>query len=494
MINIDFSQPRRQSVKGLLLIFIQEGKRAVQLFWPVILPVLISKQSDKKLMVIGWIVLAGVVLTLIHTILYFRKFRFHIEGDLFILRKGYLNRKMLTIPLDRIQNVNTNQSVLQQLLEVMSVEIDTAGSAKKELKIHALTKPVATQLALQLSSHLAIQQDGNNNADPAPMSEEVQILKLSTRDLLRIGISQNHLRTAVILFLFGMQFFNRVQEYFEERAKEYAEEAMLYLSQSGWAILASLILFFVLISFLYSMLRTLILFYDLRFMKLNESYRIVSGLLNRKNVLIPFRKIQQIDWETGPIKKLFGIYLVNIRQATSDLAVKTKLVEIPGCLTQHIEQLREDLFGSDQLSSKAIIPSNKVYFRRHWLYYGWLPAVLISPVLFLDWKYIFPIVVWILFMFIISRLTQRKSYFQISEDQIRVSSGAISHKFKQMEFHKVQHVEFSQSIFLKKRRVASLRIGNASGFIRIPFIDEKIARTLHDYLLYYAETSGRFWM
>ena len=113
MINIDFSQPRRQSVKGLLLIFIQEGKRAVQLFWPVILPVLISKQSDKKLMVIGWIVLAGVVLTLIHTILYFRKFRFHIEGDLFILRKGYLNRKMLTIPLDRIQNVNTNQSVLQ---------------------------------------------------------------------------------------------------------------------------------------------------------------------------------------------------------------------------------------------------------------------------------------------------------------------------------------------------------------------------------------------
>lgn len=75
-----------------------------------------------------------------------------------------------------------------------------------------------------------------------------------------------------------------------------------------------------------------------------------------------------------------------------------------------------------------------------------------------------------------------------------VVPGAISHKFKQMEFDKVQNVEFIQSIFNKKTGIASLKIGNASGSIRIPFIDEKIARTLYDYLLYYAETSKKAWM
>ncbi len=494
MNKIDFNQPRRQSIKGLVLIFFQEGKRGIKIFWPAIVPVLLTKDLNNKLLIVGLILLGGLILTLLHAILYFRKFKFHIENQQFILRKGYLNRKVLNIPLDRIQNVNTNQSVLQQFLNVMTVEIDTAGSAKKELKIHALSKSIAVELALNLSSHLEASQTDNSDTKKDSNSDEEEILRLGNRDLLKIGISQNHLRTAFFIFLFGLQFLNKLQEYFEDKADEYARELWLFLSQSGWAVIGILVLFFILISFLYSMIRTLILFYDLRFLKLNKSYRIVSGLLNRRNLLIPFRKIQQIDWETGPIKKLFGIYRVNIRQATSDLAAKSKLIELPGCLISHIELLKEDLFGSDHLKNQPVIHSSRVYFRRNWFYFGWLPAVLISPVFLFEWLYVFPVLLWILLMFLYSRFTLRKSYFQISNDQIRVSSGAISHKFKQMEFHKVQHLEFRQSIFHKKQGVASLKIGNASGFIKIPFIDEKIAKTIHDYLLYYAETSEKFWM
>jgi putative membrane protein len=375
----------------------------------------------------------------------------------------------------------------------MSVEIDTAGSAKKELKIHALSKTVAVDLALELSSHLETKQKTEEEIKQEAPAEK-QILKLSKRDLLKIGISQNHFKTAAIIFLFGFQFFNQLKDNFEEKTEEYAKEAWTILSQSGIAVIGFLIVFFILISFLYSMIRTLVLFYDLRFIKLNLSYRIVSGLLNRKNILVPFRKIQQIDWETGPIKKIFGIYRVNIRQATSELATKTKLIEIPGCLLSHIELLKEDLFGSDKLKEQPVINSSKVYFRRNWLYFGWLPAILISPVFLFGWIYVVPILLWIFLMYFHSKLTLKKSYFQINNDQIRVSSGAISHKFKQMEFHKVQHLEYRQSIFHKKRGVASLKIGNAAGFIMIPYIDEKIAKSVYDYLLYYSETSEEYWM
>ena len=70
MTMIDFSQPMRQSVKGLFLIFIQEGKKVIKIFWPVIVPVLLKKGSHDKLLVIGLILLAGILLTLIHAILY----------------------------------------------------------------------------------------------------------------------------------------------------------------------------------------------------------------------------------------------------------------------------------------------------------------------------------------------------------------------------------------------------------------------------------------
>lgn len=494
MNRIDFSRPRRQSVKGLMLIFLQEGRKSIKSLWPFVVGIILTRHSEQKLLFVGIFLTLLFILLIIHSLLYYQAFRFHIDNQNFILKKGYLNRKTLTIPIDRIQNVNTNQSLLQQLLGVMSVEIDTAGTSKTELKIHALSKNVATQLAMELSRYIEVKPSDHLEDVHPPMPEERLVLRLTNRDLLRIGISQNHFRTALFIFIFGVQFYNQVKEYFKEKAEQYAQEAFEYISQSGWAIITSMVLFFVIISFAYSMVQTLILHYDLRFFKLNRSYRIVSGLLNRKNILIPFRKIQQLNWETNPLRRLFGIYRVTIPQATGGVDLTPSMRAVPGCRNQHIEELKSDLFGPDTLTEQPLIHSSPVYFRRTWLYLGWAPAVLFSPLLLLDWRNLFLQIGWIVFMLIYSRLTLRKSYFQVNPDQIRVSSGAISHKIKQMEFHKVQHLIFTQSLFLKRLGVASLEIGNASGKIKIPYIDETIARALYDYLLYYAQTSNRKWM
>lgn len=444
---------------------------------------------------LGLILLGAVILLLIHAILYYRAYKFHVDKDKFVLNKGYIKRKILTIPIERIQNVKTSQSVLQQFLKVMSIEIDTAGTAKKELKIHALNNQMAAQLARELSTHLESHDtlSGETSEEASVQSEET-ILRLSNKDLLKIGLSQNHIKTALLLFALSSQLFYKAEEYFEDRAKEYSEELWQYLSQSGWILIAILASGFILLSFIYSMIRTLVLYYDLRLLRQKNTYRIASGLLTRKNLLIPFNKIQQINWETGPIKKLFGIYRLNIKQASPNVETKAKMAVVPGCLNKHIEQIKTDLFGPDLLIEQQIIHSEKIYFKRNWIFSGWIPFVLISPIYFVQWTVVFPALLWLILSFFYSRLTLKKSYFQVNNDQIRVSSGAISSKFKQMEFHKVQHMEFRQSIFLKKKKVGSLKIGNASGSILLPFIDEDIARSLYDYLLYYAETSKKSWM
>ncbi len=82
----------------------------------------------------------------------------------------------------------------------------------------------------------------------------------------------------------------------------------------------------------------------------------------------------------------------------------------------------------------------------------------------------------------------------MNNEQIRVSSGAISHKWKQMELFKIQAVEFRQTIFQKRRKLASLHLMNASGSMTIPFIDENMAKQIYDYLLYHSEISEKKWM
>jgi putative membrane protein len=152
------------------------------------------------------------------------------------------------------------------------------------------------------------------------------------------------------------------------------------------------------------------------------------------------------------------------------------------------------LFGEDRLSEVSRIYSNIFYFRRLWMLFGWLPVILTTPFFYSQWMFWVGAAIWLLGMAGYSFLVIKKRYFRMNNQQIRISKGAISHKWEQMELHKIQAVEFRQTIFQKRRALASLDLMNASGTITIPYIDEKVAKQIYNYLLYHTEISKESWM
>ncbi len=494
MSKTDLSKPTRQSIKGMALIFVQGIRKSVKIFWPLLLALLLNEKIRENEMIM---ILSGVVIFVLlvaHSILYYLNFYFYLKNDEFILKKGYLRKKILSIPLDRIQSVNTKQNLFQQLLNVVSLEIDTAGSVGKELKIHALDKLFAIELqnVLQLQKPKATAEQEEKGV----LSEEYEkvILKLSPADLLRIGISENHLRTGLIILVFGNQIYQNIADLFKNKAEEYSNEVVDYMANSGWTIVVVFILFFLVASVLFSLFRTLLKYFDFKLIKKNETYRIESGLINKRKVIISHSKVQQLDWETGPLKKIFGIYHLVFKQAVSKQTKKSQLVDAPGCLTKHLKLLRADLFGEEVLVNEPKIYSNNFYFRRLWIISGWIPAIGTVPFFYDTWVFWGAATGWILASAGYSFLILKKRYFRINNEQIRVSQGAISHKWKQMRLFKIQSVEFKQSVFQKRRALASLKLMNAAGTITIPYIDELMAKQIYNYLIYHAETSEKRWM
>jgi putative membrane protein len=63
------------------------------------------------------------------------------ENEEFIINEGILIKQKTIIQLNRIQQVNINQSLIQRLVGVYELDVDTAGSAKKEGQIKALSQP-----------------------------------------------------------------------------------------------------------------------------------------------------------------------------------------------------------------------------------------------------------------------------------------------------------------------------------------------------------------
>ena len=498
MNKIDLTKPTRQSVRGLVLIFLFSARQAVRMFWPIILIYVIQNDFFRNN---GIIIIISIIVTLvllaIHTILFYLNFYFYVEKGEFILKKGYLRKKVLSIPMDRIQSVNTKQNLIQQLLNIVSLEIDTAGTVGKELKIHALELEFAKELQNQLRAgkKKLIESEDQEEIVPEEVKEEL-ILKLSPIDLLKIGISQNHFRAALIIIAFGSQLFQQIKDLFKDKANEYSNEFMDFMSNSGFAIIVFMVIFFLVIAIFFSLFRTLLKYFDFKLLKKEDNYRIESGLINKRNVIVPHNKVQELNWETGPLKQIFGIYHLTFKQAISGQQNRKnqQLVDAPGCLTSHLEMLKTDLFGNDELTDAPKIFSNRYYFRRLWIIYGWIPVLVASPFLYAEILYWIGAFIWILAAAGYCTLILKKRYFRMNEEQIRISKGAISHQWKQMELFKIQAVKFKQTFFQKRRSLASLHLMNAAGTITIPYIDDKLAMQIHNYLLYHTEVSEKKWM
>lgn len=489
----DLTKPTRQALRGILVIFVFEVQKRVRLFWPILLLIFAQKKLLPASITIPMALGIICLLMLVHAILYYLNFYFYIEENQFIIKKGYLRKIVLSIPLERIQSVNTKQNLLQQLLNVYSLEVDTAGSAGKELKIYSLSGSYTEHLTQFLESH---KENANEEKSESisDTNKEVEIIKLSPADLLRIGISQNHLKTGLIILAFVYQIVDQIKDLFQKETDAYSNSVQNIISNSGILIFTGLIIFALAISILATLLFTVIKYYDFKLVKHQQNYRISAGLFNKRKVLLPFSKIQQLNWETGPIKKMFGIFKISFKQAVSKQVQQKQVIDAPGCLEQHIESIRNEVFKGDLPDYSEKIYSHRRYFNLLWFQRGLFPAALATPLYIIEPLWLIVGASWLVISAVYCWMMVRKSYFQFNKSQLIVGKGAINTEWQQSEAFKTQSVDFRQSFFQKRRGLASLRVNNASGQIDIPYIPEDIANKLMNYLLYHVETSNKKWM
>jgi putative membrane protein len=214
--NLDFSEPRRQSSLGIIILFGDTLQSSIRtLIAPFIF--LIIKLRSADIFIVFLVAMAVVFVLAIFSYLRYRNFTFMLDEQKqeFIINQGVLNKTSLTIQLNKIQQVNIRQSLIQQLIGVYSVEIDTAGSEKKEGSISAIDHDTATILKQKLLS-----REGFVGTEVTERST-VPFLKLSTTTLLKVGTTSNYGTSLLLLAGFVFAVFQMIHDY----NKVYADDA-----------------------------------------------------------------------------------------------------------------------------------------------------------------------------------------------------------------------------------------------------------------------------
>ena len=172
-------------------------------------------------------------------------------GDELIIKKGWLKKEVLTIPLQKIQAVHIEQSPLHQLLNIVKLSADTAGSNQTEVTIQALRKPMAEAFG---SACLIIKRKwrkGHRTGNKLPL------FTLSDGDLMKLALSANHLEAFFILLSSAVGAFENIKTVNED----WVDGAAGWMPEGSLPVILFLIISVLMITLLISTTRIFFKFY-----------------------------------------------------------------------------------------------------------------------------------------------------------------------------------------------------------------------------------------
>ena len=105
----------------------------------VVIAVIVALVSDVGLAIIVGAVLIG--LALLYGFVKRMATVYMVSTQRLYIRRGILSKRVQQTRIDRVQNVNTDQSVLERILRVGKVDFDTAGTDDSDFVFRGISHP-----------------------------------------------------------------------------------------------------------------------------------------------------------------------------------------------------------------------------------------------------------------------------------------------------------------------------------------------------------------
>ena len=504
----EFESPQRQSQYAIIFIVLRFLRNILRQTWPIFLAFFLGRGNSTFNFIEMGIAGLGVFGMVISIISYYRYF-YHLTDTELVISHGILQHVKQNIPFERIQSVNFKQSFVHQFFKVTEVEIETAGSEEQETKIDALEIPLAELLRARiLQSKLEIGEGDKDDSEDALIVEERKenILHLAPKDLIRVGLAQNHFRPIGLLlgllatiagysysFDYEDQFFIKT---FFSTIEDFSENLVNFQENVPWVNITIFVVALLILSVLYSIASTFLRHYNLQFWRIGPKFQLVRGLLTKNEFAALDNKIQILNWGQNPFERSLGFYNIQFRQARSGGEGRRQgAFGIPGCQVNHVDFVRESWLGKNAGLFDHYKPISIHFFIRKALYTTIFFVVIgILIILVKDATTLVPLLLVYSLMIWVYWISYKKKTYALNHNELYVGGGIIGFRHALLPYYKVQNLSITQNPYQWRRDLATLVVSTAGGRVQIPYISYNEAQELLDVLTYRVEQSKKPWM
>ncbi len=406
------------------------------------------------------------------------RFTFRATNEELVVTQGVLYKKELTIPFVKVQSVTVNEGVMQRIFGLVSASVDTAGSAATEFQIHGIERSQAESLrrlasrANPAASAPPLDSPATGIANRGHGQGERLLVERSPRDLMVLGLIGNPF--AGFALLAGVAFF----------ADDFANVLGIDLPElddsfapSGRQVVIGVVLSILalVVAWLALSLRNIVVNWNFRLTTRQRGLELSAGLLRRRFQASHISKVQSIGVTNGPLLRRAGFsHAILHTIGTGDFT-------IAGITDSELVAVR-DLVGLPF----AVRPSRRIstHYITHRLRLASLVAAIGAAGLAFDSWRLAPF--WLLlplFVGVQSWFVQRNFRWEVTSETIQRSTGKLFVAETEAPLGKSQTVRVTQSIYQRKRQLASVAISNAETVIQFPMLPASEAEAVRDLLL-----------
>lgn len=296
---------RRLHPASILILALQQGKALIAAIATIILT-RTGERAERGMMIVE-IVAAGIgLLAFVPAILRYIALKYRIADGVFTLHSGLMFRQTRTIPLERIQNVSLKRTLLQRLLGVSTVQIETASGTGVEAELTAVGAADARALVDEL----------RNVTSQGKVDLEEPLYQATLGQLLMAGVTQNKVGV-ILLFVLGL--FNYVQDIFMDRISDLAKLPERYgvsqMTMAGGMVVALVLLIGV--GWVFSIVTVLVKYFGFTLRQESGLLKVRHGLFTQVQAILSSRRVQTISVVAPILQRKLGYCNVLASSAAS---------------------------------------------------------------------------------------------------------------------------------------------------------------------------------
>jgi putative membrane protein len=296
--NVDFTPTLRLHPLSWLFVLVASIR---QFIVPVVAVLVFGARDDGSMW--GAVIVVPLVIAALWRQLLFR-YGFSPRG--LVIRDGLLFRNVRQIEYERIENVDTERSILHRLLNVAEVRVETSTGGKPEALIRVLGLGAVEELRERVFSQTHPARAERKAAVVEDSSGSEVLLQLSAAELMRFGFVDNR-GMLVVAAAFGIVSqsgaMGAAGEFFRERIFT-ANIAAVGVSLAIVALGVLVTLF--LIVRLLSLVWALVTLHDFTVTRQAGDFRVRYGLLTRVALTLRLSRIQAAHQTESVMHRFFG--------------------------------------------------------------------------------------------------------------------------------------------------------------------------------------------